>query len=118
MRLTNNIIVLICITMAITVYNVGMLICELLAECKASLNCRSLKELEQHKHHSVIFGHHIYKDFWSPYTGEQLTPQHEDSNTPDRHAVVDEAVQRLLYLLFAIFMIRTHLANVYALMKK
>ena len=47
----------------------------------------SQEELEEHTHQSVIRGHHIYKDVWSPYTGESLTLQREDGNTHDRHAV-------------------------------
>ena len=47
----------------------------------------SQEDLEEHTHQSVIRGHHIYKDIWSPYIGEHLTLQREDSNTHDRHAV-------------------------------
>lgn len=47
----------------------------------------SQEELEEHMHQSMIRGHHIYRDIWSPYTGERLTLQHEDSITHDRHAV-------------------------------
>jgi len=47
----------------------------------------SQDDLEEHTHQSVIRGHHIYKDIWSPYIGEHLTLHREDSKTHDRHAV-------------------------------
>ena len=43
--------------------------------------------LEEHRHQSVIQGHHIQKDIWSPYTTECLTLQREGSNTHDIHTV-------------------------------
>ena len=36
---------------------------------------------------SVVRGHHIYKDIWTPYVGEQLFVQTEDKNEHDTHAV-------------------------------
>ena len=35
----------------------------------------------------IIHGHHIYKDIWSPRTGEILEAAHECGNRYDRHAV-------------------------------
>ena len=32
----------------------------------------SQEDNEEHTHQSVIRGHHIYKDIWSPFTGERL----------------------------------------------
>ena len=36
---------------------------------------------------SVIRGHHVYKDFWTPYIHEELTVGTEEENSYDRHAV-------------------------------
>lgn len=36
---------------------------------------------------SVVRGHHIYKDIWTPYVGEELFVQTEDENEHDEHAV-------------------------------
>ena len=47
----------------------------------------SQEDLEEHTHQSVIRGHHNHKYIWSPYIGEHLTLQLEDSNIHDRHAV-------------------------------
>ena len=48
---------------------------------------------------SVIRGHHIYKDIWTPFIGEQLDLQHELNNAYDRYAVTiikkDEIVGRV-----------------------
>jgi len=44
---------------------------------------------------SVICGHHIYKDIWTPFTGEILGVEQEAHNTADRFAVAvvkDETV--------------------------
>ena len=38
-------------------------------------------------HPSIIRGHHIYKDIWSPRTGEILEAARERGNRHDRHAV-------------------------------
>ena len=45
----------------------------------------SQEDDEEHTHQSVIRGHHIYKDIWSPFTGERLAVQREDGNNHDRH---------------------------------
>lgn len=37
---------------------------------------------------SVVRGHHIYKNVWTPVIGEELTVLPEESNTHDPHAVV------------------------------
>ena len=48
---------------------------------------------------SVIRGHHIYKDIWTPFIGEQLDLQRELNNAYDRYAVTiikkDEIVGRV-----------------------
>ena len=48
---------------------------------------------------SVIWGHHIYKDIWTPFIGEQLDLQHDLNNACDRYAVTiikkDEIVGRV-----------------------
>ena len=63
----------------------------------------SQEDLEEPTHQSVIRGHHIYKDIWSPYIGEHLTMQREDSNTHNRHAVCLMNLTLLLpFLLFLI----------------
>jgi len=44
---------------------------------------------------SVIGGHHIYRDIWSPFTGEILRVEKEAHNTADHFAVAvvkDETV--------------------------
>ena len=37
--------------------------------------------------HSVVRGHHIYKTYWMPVVGEELTLEMEDDNEHDEHAV-------------------------------
>ena len=37
----------------------------------------SQEDLEEHTHQSVIRGHHISKDIWSPFVGERLAVQRE-----------------------------------------
>ena len=38
---------------------------------------------------SVVSGHHIYKEVWTPRTGEELLVEKEPGNSQqDRHAVV------------------------------
>ena len=46
----------------------------------------ALQATMTHQYNSVIHGHHVYKDIWTPYTGENLTLDCED--TINRHAVV------------------------------
>ena len=36
---------------------------------------------------SVVRGHHVYKDIWTPVIDEQLTVKKEDSNEHDRYAL-------------------------------
>ena len=36
---------------------------------------------------SVVRGHHIYKEVWTPRTGEELLVEKEPGNSQDRHAV-------------------------------
>ena len=36
---------------------------------------------------TVICGHHVYKDIWTPYVGEKLSLSLEDVNDHDRYAV-------------------------------
>lgn len=36
---------------------------------------------------TVIRGHHVYKDIWTPYVGEELSLSPEDDNDHDRYAV-------------------------------
>ena len=36
---------------------------------------------------SVVCGHHIYKEVWTPRTGEELLVEKEPGNSQDRHAV-------------------------------
>ena len=38
-------------------------------------------------HESVIRGHHIFKEIWTPYTGEILLVRKEAGNVHDRRAV-------------------------------
>ena len=45
------------------------------------------EDVEEHTQQSVIRGHHVYKDYWSPFSGEHLAVKHKDSNNHDRHAV-------------------------------
>ena len=37
--------------------------------------------------HSVVRGHHVYKNIWTPYVGEMLVLQREIGNVHDRFAV-------------------------------
>ena len=36
---------------------------------------------------SVVKGHHVYKNIWAPFTGEQLSLQAEEDNEHDKYAV-------------------------------
>ncbi len=45
---------------------------------------------------SVIRGHHIYKQVWTPFVGEELTLNQEYGNTYDHFATT---VERRLWLL-------------------
>ena len=36
---------------------------------------------------SVIHGHHVYKDIWTPFIGEVLRVEQETHNVQDRFAV-------------------------------
>ena len=36
---------------------------------------------------SVVRGHHIYKTYWTPVVGEELTLEMEDDNEHGEHAV-------------------------------
>ena len=36
---------------------------------------------------SVICGHHVYKDVWTPFIGEELTVQPDNDNEDDDYAV-------------------------------
>ena len=36
---------------------------------------------------SVVRGHHVYKIYWTPVVGEELTLATEDDNEHDEHAV-------------------------------
>ena len=36
---------------------------------------------------SVVRGHHVYKDVWTPYLNEELQLQREAGNEHDQHAV-------------------------------
>ena len=36
---------------------------------------------------SVIRGHHVYKETWTPYLSEELTTNVEEGNLFDRHAI-------------------------------
>jgi len=37
--------------------------------------------------HSVVRGHHVYKEVWTPVIGEELTVKKEKDNGYDRYAV-------------------------------
>ena len=37
--------------------------------------------------HSIVCGHHVFKNIWTPYVGEILTLQQEAGNRHDRFAV-------------------------------
>ena len=37
---------------------------------------------------SVIRGHHVYKNVWTPFVGQILNARREAGNSHDRHAVV------------------------------
>ena len=37
--------------------------------------------------HSVVRGHHIYKTYWTPVVGEELTLETKDDNEHDEHDV-------------------------------
>ena len=39
---------------------------------------------------SVIRGHHIYKEIWTPFVGEELTLNQENGNSHDRYAITVE----------------------------
>ena len=36
---------------------------------------------------SVVRGHHVYKDVWMPFTGEELTVQQDNDNEHDDYSV-------------------------------
>ena len=44
--------------------------------------------MDSHHWESVIRGHHVFKDIWSPFVGEILNVQQEVHNAKDRFAVV------------------------------
>ena len=41
----------------------------------------------QGRKRSVVKGHHVYKNIWAPFTGEQLSLQAEEDNEHDKYAV-------------------------------
>ena len=47
----------------------------------------SSQSMETFTTYSCIHGHHIYKDIWSPITGEQLPCEREYRNTKDPYTV-------------------------------
>ena len=61
---------------------------------------------------SVIRGHHVYKEIWTPFVGEELTLTQENGNCHDRYAITVEKendiivgrVPRELSKIFRIFM--------------
>ena len=44
-------------------------------------------EHSDHCINSVVRGHHVYKDIWTPEIGEELTCRREVGNIHDLHAV-------------------------------
>ena len=50
------------------------------AEAEASTEAR-------YTYSSVVRGHHVYKETWTPYVSEELIASCEDTNVYDRHAV-------------------------------
>ena len=61
---------------------------------------------------SVIRGHHVYKEIWTPFVGEELTLTQENGNCHDRYAITVEKendmivgrVPKELSKIFRIFM--------------
>ena len=43
--------------------------------------------MDSHHWESVIHGHHVYKDIWTPFVGEILNVQQEVHNAEDRFVV-------------------------------
>ena len=43
--------------------------------------------MDSHHWDSVILGHHVYKDIWTPFVGEILNVQQEVHNVEDHFAV-------------------------------
>ena len=50
----------------------------------------SSQELHEFTLDSVIRGHHVYKDIWTPFVGEELTLNQENGNSHDRYAITVE----------------------------
>ena len=46
-----------------------------------------MEDYEEFVVDSVVRGHHVYKDVWTPYTGEELTIAAEESNSHDQYAM-------------------------------
>ena len=44
---------------------------------------KSKKSMDVFEVESCVRGHHIYKDVWTPFVGEELTCTHEIENTKD-----------------------------------
>ena len=49
--------------------------------------------MDSHHWESVIRGHHVYKDIWTPFVGEILNVQQEVHNAEDRFAVAVVSTQ-------------------------
>ena len=49
--------------------------------------------MDSHHWESVIHGHHVYKDIWTPFVGEILNVQQEVHNAEDRFAVAVVSTQ-------------------------
>ena len=65
------------------------------------------QELEEHKHHSVVCGHDINKDIWSPSTGECPTLQCEDS----KHVAVEVEIQHYDVILVGELIVSKYVAE-------